>query len=86
MPAHHIYYKSAIIGFNFFLAGAVVLLCILFYYSIFKYDSAKNLYQNLILNIDYLPNFKVYWILSFLIALVCLFVIVLAKNKYLLRG
>ncbi|WP_236758254.1 hypothetical protein [Acinetobacter junii] len=86
MPAHHIYYKSAIIGFNFFLVGTVVLLCILFYYSIFKYDSAKDLYQNLILNIDYLPNFKVYWILSFLIALVCLFVIVLAKNKYLLRG
>ncbi|MDR0235963.1 hypothetical protein [Acinetobacter sp.] len=86
MPAHQVYYKSAIIGFYFFLCGALVLLFFLFYFSICEYKLEKNFLENIFLNIPKLPTLQIYWILSFFIAFFFLIIVIFAKNRYLLRG
>lgn len=86
IPAHHLYYKSAIIGFYFFLSSALILLVFLFLFSNISYEFEKNLLDNIFSIIDNLPDLKVYWVLSFLISLVVSLIVIYAKNKYLLRG
>lgn len=86
ISAHHLYYRSAIIGFYFFLIGAVILLIFLYYCSIFEYDKDKKLFENILQIKDKLPNLSIYWMFSFSIALSVSMLVIFIKNKYLFRG
>lgn len=82
LPAHHLYYKSAVTGFIFFIFGLIASLILLLQFSIIHYNPALNLIQN----IDHLPDFKILWVMAFIAALIICLLFVWLKNYILLRG
>ncbi|WP_353173344.1 hypothetical protein [Acinetobacter rudis] len=82
IPAHHLYYKSAITGFIFFSIGFVFTFLILFKFSLIEYHQDINVIEN----ISFFPDLKILWVLSFCHALVFCLLFVWLKNYILLRG
>ncbi|TCM66477.1 hypothetical protein EC844_11377 [Acinetobacter calcoaceticus] len=82
MPAHHLYYKSAITGFIFFFIGLICTFSILLKFSLIEYHQDKNLIDN----IHFLPDLKILWVMSFCCALILCLCFVWLKNYILLRG
>lgn len=82
MPVHHLYYKSAVIGFIFFSISLIITFFGLFLSSLIDYQFDKNFIQN----IELLPNLYIIWAIGFGVSLlICLFFVWL-KNYILLRG
>lgn len=82
MPAHHLYYKSAITGFIFFFIGLVFTFIVLLKFSLIEYHNDKNLIDN----IAFLPDLKILWFMGFCCALVICILFVWLKNYILLHG
>jgi len=82
MPSHQLYYKFAIAGFYFFCAGLLVTFFILYGCSLVDYVA----HDDLIKNIEKLPDFKLIWIVSFFISLLICGLVCTGSNKILLRG
>lgn len=82
IPAHHLYYKSAITGFIFFSIGFIFTFLILFKLSLIEYHKDVNVIEN----ISFFPDLKILWALSFFSSLVICLLFVWLKNYILLRG
>lgn len=82
IPAHHLYYKSAITGFIFFSIGFIFTFLILFKFSLIEYHKDVNVIEN----ISFFPDLKILWALSFCSSLVICLLFVWLKNYILLRG
>lgn len=82
IPAHHLYYKSAITGFIFFSIGFIFTFLILFKFSLIEYHKDVNVIEN----ISFFPDLKILWALSFFSSLVICLLFVWLKNYILLRG